>query len=186
MTKATYFASPPRFRAWLAKNHARAQELLVGFHKVGSGWPSITWPESVDEALCFGWIDGVRRRIDDDAYTIRFTPRRPGSIWSAVNLRRVAVLEAAGRMRPSGRAAFEARSKERARTYSYERTAEPELEPALAKEFEAAKQAWAFFGKQAPSYRRRVLHWIVSAKGAEVRRKRLRRVIELCANGRKA
>jgi uncharacterized protein YdeI (YjbR/CyaY-like superfamily) len=186
MTKATYFASPPRFRAWLAENHARAPELLVGFHKVDSGKPSISWPESVDEALCFGWIDGVRRRIDDHAYTIRFTPRRPGSVWSAVNLRRVAALEAAGRMRPAGRAAFEARATERARTYSYERTAEPELEAALAKEFEAAKKAWAFFWKQPPSYRRRVLHWIVSAKGAEVRRRRLRRVIGLCASGRRA
>ena len=181
-----FFESPAAFRAWLAKNHARAPELLVGFRKVGSGTPSLTWPQSVDEALCFGWIDGVRRRIDDGAYTIRFTPRRAGSTWSAVNLRRAAALAAEGRMRPAGRAAFEARSKARARSYSYERRDAPELEPALAEEFRATPKAWTFFQAQAPSWQRKVLHWIVGAKAAEVRRRRLRKIIDLCALGRRA
>ena len=118
--KPRFFATPADFRAWLARNHGRAGELLVGFHRRDSGRPSITWPQSVDEALCFGWIDGVRRRIDDRRYTIRFTPRRRGSIWSAVNIKRAQELQNLGRMAPAGLAAFEARRDDRSAIYSYE------------------------------------------------------------------
>ena len=118
--KAVYFATPADFGKWLGRKHATETELLVGFYKKGSGKPSMTWPQSVDEALCFGWIDGVRRRVDDERYTIRFTPRKAGSIWSAINIRRVEELTRDGRMRKAGVKAFEARSATRSRVYSYE------------------------------------------------------------------
>src|SRR5207245_457734 len=143
-------------------------ELLVGFHKVGSGRKSMTWPDSVDQALCFGWIDGVRKRIDENSYTIRFTPRKPGSIWSRVNVDRVAELTKLGLMRPAGIAAFEARKSERTSIYSYERE-----NAALSKEqeeaFRANADAWMFFQSQAPWYRRTVTYWVISAKREETR-----------------
>lgn len=184
-SKPTFFPTPAAFRAWLAQHHERSTELLVGFHKVGTGTPSITWPESVDEALCFGWIDGVRKRIDDERYTIRFTPRKPRSTWSAVNVARVAELTREGRMQPAGLAAFARRAEERTAIYAHERTKDAELGPADERAFRANAAAWAFFQAQAPSYRRTVIHWVVSAKRDETRRRRLAKLIETSAQGRR-
>lgn len=172
----TYFATPVDFRVWLAANHATAGELWVGFYKKGSGRPSITWPESVDEALCYGWIDGLRKRLDDKRYVIRFTPRRRGSIWSEVNQRRVAELSAAGRMQPAGLAAYEARDDDKSRLYSYEARHQP-LDPAYETEFRADVAAWAYWEAQPPHYRRGATHWVMSAKREETRRRRLAALI---------
>jgi uncharacterized protein YdeI (YjbR/CyaY-like superfamily) len=155
---------------------------LVGFFKTDSGKPSMTWPESVDEALCFGWIDGVRRRLDETRYTIRFSSRKPGSVWSAVNIRKVEALTAQGRMRPAGRAAFEQRRENRSGVYSYEQRPEGLTAPYAAM---LAKNAVArrFFEKQAPSYRRAATWWVISAKREETRAKRARTLIDLSAKG---
>jgi uncharacterized protein YdeI (YjbR/CyaY-like superfamily) len=180
----TFFATPDEFRAWLEANHDTARELLVGFRKVGTGQPSITWPQSVDEALCFGWIDGVRRRIDDASYSIRFTPRKKRSIWSAVNIARVKELTGLGRMRPAGLAAFEARADERSAIYSHEQRENAALSEADEREFRANEEAWAFFQKQPPSYRKAAAWWVVSAKKEETRRRRLLTLIADSAEGR--
>lgn len=182
--KPTFFESPAAFRKWLEKNHEKQSELLVGFYKKDSGRPSITWPESVDQALCFGWIDGVRRRIDDESYSIRFTPRRPGSIWSAINIAKVAELEKQGLMRPAGRKAFEKRREDRSRVYSFENP-ERQLSPADEKRFRAKKKAWKYFSEQPPGYRRVALHWVTSAKREETRARRLATLIEDSAHGRR-
>lgn len=179
-----YFDTPRSFRSWLEKNHDRAGELLVGFYKRDSGRPSITWPESVDEALCFGWIDGVRRRIDDESYCIRFTPRRKGSIWSAVNIKRANELIKTGRMQPAGLAAFEKRIEAKSRVYAYENPVK-ELAPADQKRFRANPKAWKFFNDQPPWYRRVTIHWVVSAKKEETRARRLGTLIEDSAQGRR-
>ncbi|HEX8905091.1 MAG TPA: YdeI/OmpD-associated family protein [Longimicrobiaceae bacterium] len=191
MTKAsakaqepTFFATPAEFRAWLEKNHDRRSELLVGFWKKGSGKPSITWPESVDEALCFGWIDGVRRSLGDDAYTIRFTPRKARSTWSAVNVRRMGELIAEGRVRPAGLKAFEARTENRTATYSYEQRP-LELPEPYAGELRANPAAWEFWQQQPPGYRKTASWWIVSARQEATRRKRLATVIDESAQGRR-
>lgn len=184
--KPRFFATPAAFRAWLEAHHASESELLVGYYKKGSGKPSITWPESVDEALCFGWIDGIRRRIDEQRYSIRFTPRRPQSVWSTRNIERMAVLEAAGRVRPAGRVAFRRRREASSEIYAYEQGGEAELEPAHEREFRARRQAWRFFQQQPPSYRRRALWWVVSAKREATRRRRLRRLIDSSAAGERA
>jgi uncharacterized protein YdeI (YjbR/CyaY-like superfamily) len=147
--KPTFFKTQAGFRRWLEKHHESSKELLVGFYKKGSGRPSINWPESVDEALCFGWIDGVRKRIDDVSYTIRFTPRRPASIWSAVNIKRVHELIDQGLVRPAGLKAFEARKEYRSGIYSYEQRSE-KFPDAYAKPFKKNKEAWAFFQAQPP------------------------------------
>jgi uncharacterized protein YdeI (YjbR/CyaY-like superfamily) len=183
--KPTFFAEPLAFRAWLEKHHQSIEELLVGFYKKGSGKPSITWPESVDQALCFGWIDGVRKRIDDVSYTIRFTPRRPGSTWSAVNIKRVAELTEQGLMRPAGLAAFERRSEAKSRTYAYEQEHGAALDEEYQKELEADEKAWAFFQAQPPWYRRTAIHRVVSAKQEETRKRRLQALIEASAAGRR-
>ena len=175
--KPTFFRTPADFRRWLAKNHARATELLVGFHKVNSGKPSITWPESVDEALCFGWIDGIRRRIDDSSYSIRFTPRKADSTWSAINIKRARALSVAGRMQPSGLQAFEARADERSAIYSYEQRHAATLTPDLERRFHAVRPAWKFFQAQAPSYRKAAIWWVLSAKKEATRLKRLEKLI---------
>jgi uncharacterized protein YdeI (YjbR/CyaY-like superfamily) len=180
----TFFATPDEFRAWLQEHHATASELLVGFHKKGSGRPSITWPQSVDQALCFGWIDGVRRRIDDTSYSIRFTPRKARSTWSAVNVRRVAELTAAGLMHPAGVAAFERRSDDKTAIYSYEQRKAAKLEPEQERRFKADAKAWAWFQAQAPSYRRTAIHWVISAKREETRQRRLERLISDSAAAR--
>lgn len=182
-TEPVFFAAPEEFRAWLEAHHASESELLVGFWKKGSGKPSITWPESVDEALCFGWIDGVRRSLGDEAYTIRFTPRKARSTWSAVNVRRVGELSAEGRMRPAGLKAFEARSADKTAIYSYEQRA-PELAEAYAGELRANAAAWEFWQKQPPWYRKTASWWVTSAKKEETRRKRLASLIEHSAAGR--
>ena len=179
-----FFATPAEFRAWLEAHHADADELLVGFHKKASGRPSITWPESVDEALCFGWIDGVRRGIDADSYSIRFTPRRRRSIWSTVNVARAQELIESGRMTPAGLAAFEARTEERSGVYSFERTEEPRLDAGQEARFRANPRAWEWFEGRPPGYRRAALHWVLSAKREETRERRLSTLIEDSAHGR--
>ncbi|HEX4954065.1 MAG TPA: YdeI/OmpD-associated family protein [Thermoanaerobaculia bacterium] len=177
-----FFASPAELRAWLEEHHASALELHVGYWKVGSGRPSVTWPESVDEALCFGWIDGVRRSLDAESYTIRFTPRKPSSNWSAVNVERVRVLTEEGRMRPAGLAAFEQRKEAKTGIYAYEQRGQP-LDPAEEAALQANEAAWRDWQSRPPSYRRGAIHWVVSAKQAATRSKRLETLIEHCARG---
>jgi len=177
-----FFETPAGFRAWLAANHATAGELWVGFYKKGSGRPSLTWPESVDEALCYGWIDGLRRRLDDVSYIIRFTPRRPGSTWSEVNTRRAAELLAAGQMQPAGLAAYEARDLDKTRLYSYEARHQP-LDSAYEADFRADAAAWAYWEAQPAHYRHGATHWVMSAKREETRRKRLATLIADAAAG---
>jgi uncharacterized protein YdeI (YjbR/CyaY-like superfamily) len=177
-----FFPTPVDFRAWLAKHHASADALWVGFHKVGSGKPSITWPESVDQALCFGWIDGLRKSIDEGAYMIRFTPRRAGSTWSAVNVRRVEALTAAGLMQPAGLRAVEARTEEKSGTYSYETRPEALPEPYAAM-LRKNRAAWKDFGHRSPSYRRGAIGWVISAKTEETRLRRLNVLIDCSAKG---
>ena len=179
----TFFATPDAFRAWLEGHHETARELWVGFHKKGSGRPSITWPEAVDEALCVGWIDGVRKGIDEASYVIRFTPRKPRSTWSAVNIARVAELTALGRMRPAGLAAFEARSPEKSATYAYEQEAVA-LDAAAEAELRAHPEAWSFFQAQPPSYRKAAAWWVAGARKEETRRKRLAALIDDSARSR--
>jgi uncharacterized protein YdeI (YjbR/CyaY-like superfamily) len=176
-----FFATAVEFRAWFDEHHETAAELLVGFYKKGSGKPSITWPEAVDEALCAGWIDGVRKSIDAESYTIRFTPRKAGSIWSAVNIRRVEALTATGRMRTAGLKAFEKRTEAKSAIYAYERRDSARLEEAHEEQFRANALAWDWFNAQAPWYRRTSTHWVVSAKREETRLKRLATLIECSA-----
>jgi uncharacterized protein YdeI (YjbR/CyaY-like superfamily) len=180
--KPRFFATPADFRDWLQQNHQKRSGLLVGFYKAGSGKPSITWPESVDAALSFGWIDGVRRRVDDVRYTIRFSPRRPGSIWSAINIKRVKALARAGLMSEAGLAAFEKRRRNKSGIYSYEKRPEGLVEPYAGMLAKNAK-AREFFGGRAPSYRRAATWWVISAKKDETRLKRTRTLIELSAKG---
>jgi uncharacterized protein YdeI (YjbR/CyaY-like superfamily) len=178
-----FFAAPAEWRAWLEAHHATASELSVGFWKVGSGKPSITWPQSVDEALAFGWIDGVRHRIDDEAYRIRFTPRKPGGIWSQVNLKRFAELEAQGRIAPAGRSAWET-GKDRTRLYSHERPLQAFASDETAA-FQANAAAWAAWQAFAPGYRKVAIHRVVSAKTLETRARRLAILIDASAQGLK-
>jgi uncharacterized protein YdeI (YjbR/CyaY-like superfamily) len=182
--KIRFFATPNDFRAWLEKNHATADELWVGFHKKATGLPSITWPESVDEALCFGWIDGVRRSLDATSYAIRFSPRRPVSTWSVVNIRRVEVLTAEGRMTDAGRRAFEARRAHRVGIYSYEQR-EHAIDDALFDRLRANKAAWMFWEGQRASYRKAAAWWVVSARTVATREKRLDILIADSAAGRR-
>ena len=179
--KPKFFSKPDALRDWLRAHHDSADELIVGLHKRGSGKPSITWPELVDELLCFGWIDGVRRSIDETSYSIRITPRRERSLWSAVNLKRVDELIASGRMEPAGLAAYQARDERRQRGYSYER--EQVLAPELDVRFRASPKAWAFFESQSPWYRRTATHWVMSAKRDETREKRFATLLADSANG---
>lgn len=172
-----FFAKPADLRKWFEKNHDRLSEQWVGFYKKGSGRPSITWPESVDEALCFGWIDGVRKSIDDESYKIRFTPRKKTSTWSAVNIKRVGELVELGLMHPSGLAAFERREEKRSRIYSYEQ-GDVDLDPHYLRQFKRNKKAWAFFESQPPSYRKTATHWVIRAKQESTRLKRLGTLIE--------
>ena len=183
-TKVTYFPTPDDFRKWLAEHAASAEELWVGFYKRASGRPSITWPESVDEALCYGWIDGIRKTLDENRYTIRFTPRRPGSNWSAVNIRRAGELIQAGRMLPAGLEEFEKRKEEEARRYSYERKT-AKLSPEYEKKVKAVPKAWDFWRAQPPWYQRTVSWWVMSAKQEETRLRRLKRLIADSARGRR-
>ena len=183
-SKVLFFAAPADFRAWLDKHHATEQELSVGFYKRESGRPSITWPESVDCALSYGWIDGVRNSIDEISYRIRFTPRKPRSIWSAINVKRVAELTKLGLMRPAGVTAFEARKGDKTGIYAYEQRKNAKLPPAYEKQFRANKKAWAYFQAQPPWYQRTASYRVISAKQEETRQKRLDQLIKDSAAGR--
>ena len=178
-----FFASAAQFRTWLAKHAATAPMLNVGFYKVGSARPSLTWPQSVDEALCYGWIDGVRRRIDDDSYQIRFSPRRKGSVWSSINIARARALIAEGRMCPRGQQAFEQRTERQSNLYSYEQRYAARLTRAELARFKLNRAAWAAFEREPPSRRRALLHWIVSARQPETRARRLDKLIASAAAG---
>ncbi len=182
--KPTFFATPAELRDWFKNNHESDSELLVGYYKKDSGKPSITWPESVDEALCVGWIDGIRRSLGEESYTIRFTPRKPHSIWSAVNIARVEVLTKEGRMQPKGLEAFQKRRENKSAIYAYEQRDQIELTEAETAAFQANQPAWDFFHTQPNSYRKAALWWLVSAKKLETRTKRLGILIEDSANGR--
>jgi len=176
--KPKFFATPSQFRAWLGKNHAEVQELWVGFHKRNSGKPSITWPQAVDHALCFGWIDGVRRSLDACSYVIRFTPRKPRSTWSAVNIARAKQLATQGLMSPAGLRAFEQRSDKKSAIYSYEQRKVSKLADEQERIFRANLKAWNFFESQPPWYRRTATYWVTSAKKEETRAKRLAILME--------
>lgn len=182
--KPTFFKTPSDFRKWLEKHHESSKELLVGFYKKGSGRASITWPESVDEALCFGWIDGIRRSIDDSSYSIRFTPRKAISTWSVVNIKRAQELIDERLMKPAGLKAFQARKEYRSGIYSYEQRSEKLPDP-YATIFKQNKKAWDFFQAQSPWYRKTLGWWIVGAKREETRLKRLATLMEESASGRK-
>jgi uncharacterized protein YdeI (YjbR/CyaY-like superfamily) len=184
MTGPQFFATSEQFRAWLEQHHETASELLVGFHRKGSGKPSITWQEAVDQALCFGWIDGVRRSLDETSYTIRFTPRKSTSTWSKVNIERVAELTEQGLMRPAGLRAFERRSEAKSGIYSYEQREAAALRPAEEARIRANRAAWEHWQRRPPGYRKAVTWWVVSAKRPQTRAKRLADLIDACAAGR--
>ena len=183
MADPLFFESPQEFRAWLRAYSASERELIVGFHKIASNKPCMNWSESVDEALCFGWIDGVRRRIDDLSYSIRFTPRKPGSIWSAVNIAKMARLEAEGRMTAAGAAAYALRTEARSVVYSHEQHSIAELQPEELAAFRRNRAGWAFFEATPVGYRKRVLHWVTMAKKDQTRAGRLAQLMEACAQG---
>ena len=182
--KPQFFATPAELRAWLDEHHQTADELLVGAWKKSTGKPTLTWPEIVEEALCVGWIDSIRRSVPGDGWTIRLTPRRKGSNWSAVNIAKVAELRAAGRMRPAGEAAFAARTDARSAVYSYEQRKDATLEPDEAASFRRNNAAWTWFEGRPASYRTAAVYWIVSAKRPETRAKRLGILIDDSAAGR--
>jgi uncharacterized protein YdeI (YjbR/CyaY-like superfamily) len=172
----TFFPTQHVFREWLEKNHDKETELLVGFYKVNSGKPSMNWSQSVDEALCFGWIDGVRKSIDAESYSIRFTPRKPKSIWSAVNIAKIAELTEKGLMQTAGIAAFEKRQETKSKVYAYESETKT-LSGELEEKFKANKIAWNFFKTQAPSYQKTMIHWIMTAKQEATKLARLEKTI---------
>jgi len=178
----TFFAKQSDFRKWLQKNHARKTELLVGFYKVGSGKPSITWSQSVDEALCFGWIDGVRKSIGKESYQIRFTQRKPASIWSTINIRKIKELTKQGLMQPAGLASFEKRTARKSGIYFYEND-EVVFAPHFEKKFKENKGAWKYFQSLAPSYRKVSAHWVMRAKQELTKIKRLNELIADSAAG---
>jgi uncharacterized protein YdeI (YjbR/CyaY-like superfamily) len=182
--EALFFATPAEFRAWLEEHHAVEREVVVGYYRKTSKRQSITWQESVDEALCFGWIDGIRRRIDDESYSNRFTPRKARSNWSAINIRRAHELIEEGRMTPAGLAAFEARTDDRSAIYSYEQRRQAKLDPEQERRLRADAKAWEWFSARPPSYRRAAVYWVTSAKKPETRERRLAALIEDSAAGR--
>ena len=185
MPSPQFFDTAQAFRAWLSANGSTATELLVGYHKVGSGRPSMSWPDSVDEALCFGWIDGVRKRIDDDSYTIRFTPRKATSIWSAINIAKFERLTQEGRMTPAGVIAFGHRTEARSVVYAYEQARPAELSSTELSTFRQHPAAWAFFEATPPSYRQVMLHWVSSAKRQPTRAARFAKLLEACTQGQR-
>jgi uncharacterized protein YdeI (YjbR/CyaY-like superfamily) len=180
-----YFRTPAEFRAWLVKNHASATEIGVVLHNKASGHPTMTWSEAVDQALCFGWIDSIARRLDETSRVQRFTPRKPKSNWSAVNIKKVAELTAQGLMMPAGLAAFGRREEARSGVYSYENRHLAALNPEREAEFRANARAWEFFNRQPPSYRQLSLYRVMSAKKEETRTSRLARLIDASAQGRR-
>jgi uncharacterized protein YdeI (YjbR/CyaY-like superfamily) len=179
-----FFRTPAELRDWLDEHHETADEVYVGAWKKGTGQQSLTWEDIVDEALCVGWIDGVRRPVDGDRWAIRLTPRRKGSNWSNRNIGRVAELRAAGRMRTAGEAAYEARREDRSGVYSFEQRESAALNPDEEHQFKAKPEAWEWFSLQAPSYRRTAIFWVVSAKRPETRARRLATLIEDSREGR--
>jgi uncharacterized protein YdeI (YjbR/CyaY-like superfamily) len=174
--KPVFFSEQAEFRQWLEENHKKETELFVGFYKVGSNKPSMTWPQSVDEALCFGWIDGIRKSIDKDSYCIRFTPRRKSSIWSDINIKKVEALIRQGLMQPAGIEAFSYRKQKSSGTYSFENDSK-KLSQGFENTFKTNKKAWDFFITLAPSYQRTVIHWIMTAKQQATQLSRLEKVI---------
>ena len=173
----TFFISQDDFRKWLQKNHKKETELLVGFYKVDTDKPSMGWSQSVDQALCFGWIDGVRKSIDTESYSIRFTPRKSTSIWSAVNIKKVEELNKAGLMTTEGQRAFSLRTESKSKIYAYEK--EPViLDIKFETQFKKNKLAWAFFERQAPSYKKVMIHWIMNAKQEATRLSRLDKTVK--------
>lgn len=185
LTEIRFFAAPSQFRKWLKVHHGDTRELWVGFYKKASGRPSITWPEAVDEALCVGWIDGVRKTIDAESYKIRFTPRRATSNWSAINIGRAQELSKQGRMRPAGLKAFEQRKEEKSGIYAYENRKSAVLGEAAEKRFRSRPKAWSFFQSQSAGYRQLLTWWVISAKKEETKQKRLERLIAECEAGRR-
>jgi uncharacterized protein YdeI (YjbR/CyaY-like superfamily) len=171
-----FFSSQAAFRQWLEENYQNETELLVGFHKVGSGKPCMTWSQSVDQALCFGWIDGIRKSIDNDSYCIRFTPRKPTSIWSAINIAKVEALIGQGLMQDAGLESFKKKKDERSGVYSFESEAK-KFSGDFENRFKANQPAWEHFSAQAPTYRKRIIHWIMTAKQEQTRLTRLEKTI---------
>jgi uncharacterized protein YdeI (YjbR/CyaY-like superfamily) len=184
LSDAIYFGSPGEFGAWLERHHERESEVWVGYWKKATGKPSLTWSEAVDEALRFGWIDGIVRRVDAERHRQRFTPRKPASNWSAVNIAKVERLRAEGRMHPAGEAAFTRRRADRSGVYSHEQRKNPRLEPEQEARFKANAAAWEYFMSRPPSYRRPALWWVVSAKQPATRERRLATLIEDSAHAR--
>jgi uncharacterized protein YdeI (YjbR/CyaY-like superfamily) len=179
-----FFTNTSEFRKWLEENHQTETELYVGYYKVDTGKPSMNWSESVDEALCFGWIDGVRRSIDQESYCNRFTPRNPKSNWSAINIKKVEDLIRLGKMTPAGLAAYEKRSESRSAVYSYENLPE-KLAPEFENRFKENPVAWKFFQKQAPSYKKVKIYWVMEARQEQTRWARLEKLIAACQSGKK-
>ena len=185
MTSPTFFEDSNAFRSWLGANAGNARELIVGYHKTSTGQPSMSWTESVDEALCFGWIDGVRKRIDDYTYSIRFTPRKPTSIWSAINIEKVEKLREQGRMTCVGELAFAKRTKLKSAVYAYEQAGIAELSSDEIRTFREDQAAWAFFDSSPPSYKKVILYWVTTAKRAETRSSRLAKLVQACSAGQR-
>jgi uncharacterized protein YdeI (YjbR/CyaY-like superfamily) len=182
-SEPVFFDSALAFRRWLKAHAAKAEAIVVGFRKVGTGEPNMRWSEAVDEALCFGWIDGVRKSLGPAAYQIRFTPRRPGSVWSAINIAKVQALVEQGRMQPAGLAAFERRLERKSGIYAYEQAGLAALSEAEQAQFRRHLAAWAYFESAPPGYRKTMLHWVTSAKKAETRARRLGQLVQACAAG---
>ncbi|WP_127504142.1 YdeI/OmpD-associated family protein [Actinoplanes solisilvae] len=183
--EAQFFDTPAELRAWFEQHHESAPELFVGYWKKSSGRSGVTHPQAIEQALCFGWIDSVGRSLDEQRYQVRFTPRRKGSVWSAINVAKVAELIEAGLMRPAGLSAFELRKPDRVAVYSYEQPADAVLDDEQTALFQADEAAWQWFSAQRPSYRRAAVHWVVSAKRADTRQRRLAQLITDSAAGRK-
>jgi uncharacterized protein YdeI (YjbR/CyaY-like superfamily) len=184
VSEPIYFESAAAFRAWLEEHHETATEVWVGQWKKHTGKPTVSWAEAVDEALCFGWIDGLLRRVDDERHMQRFTPRKPSSNWSAINIANVERLRAEGRMLPAGEAAFARRRDDRTAVYSYEQRKNPQLEPEEQAQLEADAAAWEYFSSRPPSYRKPAIWWVISAKRPETRARRLATLIADSAAGR--
>lgn len=179
-TNIKFFKTPNDLRAWFEKNHLTVKEQWIGYYKVGTGKPSITWSESVDQALCFGWIDGVRKSLDEERYAIRFTPRNPKSIWSDVNIKKIAALKKIGLMTPAGLKVFEQRDGKKSVQYSFEQRKNPKLPPAYVKKFKKNNKAWKYFTSKPPGYQRVTIWWVISAKQEETRLRRLAQLIADC------
>ena len=177
MDRLRFFRSGSEFRKWLEKNHSKSDELWIGFYRKDSGRGGMSYPQALDEALCYGWIDGIRKKLDERSYTTRFTPRKPKSIWSNVNIKHIARLTRDGRMMPAGIAAYSARDDSRTGVYSFERTI-AELEPLMIGEFKRTPGAWKYFEAQPPYYRRIASWWVISARKDETRARRLAKLIE--------